>query len=101
MLSAPIDGATATNFTAVAAPGAGKRIVVLGFFLSSAGAQTFKWQSAANDLMPAMTLATGAWFGAGPFYDGVFDCNANEALKFTLTQAQQVSGMVQYTVRPA
>lgn len=95
MLTAPINGATATQFTAIAAV-AGFRIVVLGFWLSAAGAQTFKWQSNNSDLMPASTLATGIVAQMGPFYDGVFDCNVGEALKFTLTAAQQVSGMVLY-----
>lgn len=97
MPTAPINGATATQFTPVAAV-AGKRIRVLSFFMSAAGAQTFKWQSANNDLMPAMSMATGVNIAIGPFFDGVFDCNVGEALNFTLSAAQQVSGMVQYTL---
>jgi|SRR5215475_14324493 len=100
MLTAPINGNTIAQIAIIAAPGAGRRIVVLGFFLSVAGAQTLKFQSASNDLMPAMTLGLGQSIAMGPYYDGIFDCNVNEALNMTLTAAQQTSGMILYTIRP-
>lgn len=101
MLTASISASGASQSLVIAAPAANKRIVVLGFFFVCSAAQTFKWQSASNDLNPAATLATGVPIQFGPFYDGVFDCNAAEALNITTTTAAQLSGMVMYTIRPA
>lgn len=98
MSSAAVSTASSGATSIVSAPGAGKRIRVLGYCLAAAGAVTAKWQSAANDLTGAMSLATGVAQPSGSYPGGCLDCNANEALNINLGGAVQVSGWVNYVV---
>lgn len=89
---------TATTTTLIAAPAGITRVRVLGFFLAAAGAQTWKLQSATNDLFPAATMAAGQPHSYGPNYDGILDCNQAEALKLVTTTTAQLSGWIYYTI---
>lgn len=98
-LAVNITGATAGT-ALLAAPGAGKRIRVLGFFLVCSGTQTWKLQSASNDLFPAVSTTAAQPQTFGPNYDGFgMDCNVNEALNIVTTAGVvQLSGFVDYTI---
>lgn len=98
MANAAVSTAASGATQIVAAPGAGKRIRVLGFGLVAAGAVTAKWQSAANDLTGAMSLVTGTPLTGPATPGGILDCNANEALNISLGGAVQASGWVSYVV---
>jgi hypothetical protein len=96
---APVNINTAVTTEIVAAPGAGKRVRVLGFWLVAAAAQTWKLKTATTDLFPACTMTAGQPHSAGPNYDGLgLDCNLNEALQITTTTTGQLSGWVFYTL---
>lgn len=75
-----------TIATIVAAPGAGRRLVVLGFTLSLDAAGEATWSSASTALTGAMELVAdtplSAWSSAG-----VLLCAENEALRLTATTA--------------
>jgi hypothetical protein len=51
-----------------------------------------------NDLTGAMTMAVGQAQTCGFIYDGILDCNVNEALNLVLSGAQQVSGFINYAL---
>ena len=95
-LSAVVTGPVATT-EIVAAPGAGKKIRVLGWVLTSAGAATVAWKSATTAKTGVMTGAAGSPMSA-PFNPvGWFDCAENEALNLTAGTAA-VAGVVSYAV---
>lgn len=85
----PLSQGAAGTLVAVAAPGAKKRIIVLGFSIALSVAGTAKWQSAANDKTGATNLNGGTpWSAFGRFEEPVIECNENEALNLvTVTGA--------------
>jgi hypothetical protein len=93
--SAPISDIT-TITTIVAAPGAGYRIVVLGYKLQLDTDGEYLWSSASTALTGTMELAAdapdGAFFGAG-----IFACAPNETLRLTATTP--ANGWVRYVVQ--
>jgi hypothetical protein len=94
--SAPISNVT-TITTIVAAPGAGRRIVVLGYKLQLDTDGEYLWSSAADALTGTMELAEHVPDGAFAAC-GVLRCAENEALRLTATAA--ANGFVRYvTVR--
>lgn len=94
--SAAVTGPVATT-EIVAAPGAGMKIRVLGWVLTSAGAATVAWKSAATAKTGVMTGAAGAAMSA-PFNPvGWFDCAENEALNLTAGTAA-VAGVLSYAI---
>jgi hypothetical protein len=96
ILNAPISGVTAQT-AIVAAPGAGKRILVLALGLTLTVAGTAQWHSAAgNALTGAMTLASGTPLQLS-HPDGVLKCNANEALNLTCVTGTG-AGWVRYII---
>lgn len=90
--SASFDSQTST--TLVAAPGAGKSVVVVGLVLSGdAGATTVTIDDGTNDLFTALNTAQLVL----PLSDlGWFEGGANAAL--SLTAAAAVTGHVRYVV---
>lgn len=82
-----------TVTTIVAAPGAGYRIVVLGFQLSLDADGEYTWTSAATPLMGTQELLADT--PAGAFGQaGVLRCAPNEALR--LTSSTAANGFVRY-----
>lgn len=86
-----VDVAASTTGTLVAAPGAGKRIVVVNYVLVSLNDGTVQFKSASTAKSGAMN--TGDWGGVsfpGTVKGPAFRCGTNEAL--TLTTGAQVGG---------
>ncbi len=91
--TAAISGAGAETLAVVAAPGAGKRIEVLGYAFTMASG-TATWKSATTALSGAMTGTVLVHpSGSGP----ALVCAANEALNLT-TSAAAALGHVTYRV---
>lgn len=95
-LDAPIANITATT-AIVPAPGAGRRIVVLGYKLNLDADGEYLWESAGNDLTGTMELVADTPDGAFCSL-GIFTCRANEALNLTATTA--ANGWVRYIIAP-
>ena len=99
MLYAAIDiAATGTLITAIA----GRRIRVLGYSTTTAGAVTVTWLSATTKLTGAISHITGVPHVAGPG-DGLdpqplFICAVGEDLKITLGSGVQTSGWIVYDI---
>lgn len=91
---AVVSESTAADNEVVAAV-AGKKIRVLSYALSAAGAVTVTWKTAATALTGAMSLATGT-----PLVciepQGCFETVAGEALNIAPGGAVQVSGHIAY-----
>lgn len=85
-----------TNTIIVAAPGAGRRIVVLGYKLHLDTDGEYTWLSAATALTGAMELTADTPDGAFCGSLGVLECGVNEALRLNPTQA--ANGWVRYAV---
>lgn len=94
---AVINVATITTHTIVAAV-PGKKIIVLGYMLRGANAQTVQWRSGpTTPLMGVVTLTTSDLALADRDNDnGVMETAVGEALSLVLTAATQVSGNVTY-----
>ena len=88
---------TASTFEVVAAPGAGKSIVVLGVKLMGEGdcKATLKSGSTALTAERIKDVGGSALF----FRDSGMACAPNEALNITLSAAVAVYGHVDYTIR--
>ena len=96
MRSAPIAGVTTTT-AIVAAPGAGRRIVVRGYAVSLDAAGEILWESASDNLTGLMELAADTPLSPGfGESDVVLVCGTNEALNLTSTAA--ANGHVLYEI---
>ena len=75
------DGSTATTTDLVAAPGAGKRIVVMSIFASAAGTQTASLTSKTTGtvIYPPRILGTAITWDVRSDH-GICSCEPNEAL---------------------
>jgi hypothetical protein len=81
-----------TKAAIVAAPGTGRKIVVLSYTISLDAAGEFHFESASTDLMGLMELAADT-----PLVSNTpLVCAANEALNLTATQA--ANGHISYIV---
>ena len=107
MKTAFADPAGAGDNLLVAAPGAGLKIVVYGYFLlnNAATAQNVRFRSAANSKGPLMVFPAAGAVPNTPIFQNptgfpLFECNANEALNLNLSAATAVGVMVQYAVVP-
>lgn len=95
----------AASGTVVAAV-TGKRIRVVSYVLSAAGAVAITWKSGTTALSGAMTLATGIPLCAAPpealfgGLGGQLQTEPGEALNLTLSGAVQVSGHLIYDETP-
>jgi|GEM_PF-4516173 len=78
--------------TIVAAPGAGRAIIVVGYHLSLDGAGEYQWHSGSTALTGAVELAADT-----PDAAQFLACGANEALKLTCTGAPG-NGHVSYYI---
>lgn len=94
---ATISASTATN-TALVSAVPGKQILVTGFHIVSAGAQTVSFTdgSGGTSLSAVMTLSTGAPHSPGFHQYGWFKGTTNTALYMTTSQAVQTSGFLTY-----
>lgn len=100
-LHAVIDHATSGDNTIVAAPGAGKKIRVIGFFLVAGGAVTARFESGASGtaLTGQMSLAANGGVVSAYNPGGCFaDCAANTLLNLELGGAVSVDGALTYQV---
>ena len=87
MRQAAIAGVT-TVTAVVAAPGAGRRIVVRGYAVSLDTAGEILWQSASTNISGLMELAADTPLSPGfGEHDVVLMCAPNEALNLTATTA--------------
>lgn len=87
-----------TVTTIVAAPGAGLRIVVLGYQLTLDADGEYAWTSAATALMGTQELTGDTPVGAFCTV-GVLRCAENEALR--LTSSTAANGFVRYVIAQA
>lgn len=97
-----VQHAAITNITTktaiVAAPGAGKRVVVVGYMLTLDGAGEYIWESATTALSGNVEVSADTPVGMSSVY-GVLECGTNEALNLTATAA--ANGHVSYIVTDA
>src|SRR5574337_381250 len=92
--SAAIAQTAAATTVVVAAPGAGRQIVVNGYVLVAAGDCTVKFVSGATDLTGAMALTVNG----GIANKGVrLVCGVNEALSL-VTVTGYVTGHLEYSI---
>lgn len=99
MPSVNIDTAVSGDNTIVAAPGAGKKLRVHSFFLTSDDSVKTIWKTGST--AKATCYATKAQYGgvAAPHSrDGWFEGADNEALVLNLGAAVSVGGVVNYSV---
>jgi hypothetical protein len=95
---ASIDVATAATSTLVAAA-TGKRVKVIGFWLIAGGTTTVTFKDDTTALHGGIPLTAQAGLVVmGNRDTAAFVTTAGNALKFTNGSAQQVSGVVIYTV---
>ena len=93
--------ATASGYTQiVAAPGAGYRIVLLGFMVSTSAAVNVKFASASTDLTALFYLAANSTGVVTDLSKFVLICAANEALRINLSGTANVGVTVAYRVVP-
>ena len=97
-----IQQASVSNITTVtpivAAPGAGYRIVVLGYLLTLDAAGEYSWSSASTALMGTQEVTADTPVGAFAS-TGVLHCAENETLRLTATTA--ANGFVRYVIARA
>lgn len=93
--------ATASGFTTlVAAPGAGFRILLVGFLISTSAAVNVYFASASTALSAPLYLAANST-GAVPDLQRVYlTCADNEALRINLSGTANVGVTVAYRVVP-
>lgn len=84
-----------TTGTVVAAPGAGYRIVVIGWLLSLDSIGEIQWLSAATPITGAIEVAADTPIGMSASF-GALACAENEALSLEATQA--CNGHARYVV---
>lgn len=97
-LHAAIDVAAGATDEIVAAPGAGKKIVMLGYVMGNqTGAGAMEWKSASTTLTASMS--TNRYITQNTPYCtmGIMVCAANEALNLTST-ASVLRGACTYVV---
>jgi len=76
----------------------GQTIRVMGFFIGSTGAMTWKFKSStATDLMPSFPAAAGGAFGMPITGEPYFVTNAGESLVLNQSTSVQISGKIYYT----
>jgi hypothetical protein len=92
---------TAADHAQVAAPGAGKRIVVMGIHASvRTGANTIAFKSATTVIYPPRLLGTALAWEAETSH-GLCACETNEALNLTLSAAVATDWMISYIIEDA
>jgi hypothetical protein len=99
--SAAVSCAASGDNTIIAAPGAGKQLVIdhLNFIVTSAVAVTFKSGSTSlSGAYPFDTKQAIALDNAMQAEKGVITCGVNEAFIINLGGAVQVSGFVRYRI---
>jgi len=86
----------------VAAQGAGKKIVVIGFFFTSTAAQSLQFfdgaSSETNPLTGAMIVNANGWIKGNYNPDGHFTTSANKALVLESGASVIVGGWINYYV---
>jgi hypothetical protein len=82
----------------IAAPGAGRFIIVDGWQLMCAAEVVLTWKSGSTALTGPMAFGDNTGFGCLPGKVPYFMCAANEALNLNLSGTSQVGGVVQYSV---
>jgi hypothetical protein len=89
---------TINTFALVAAPGAGKRIVVMSaHFTVRTSANTISLKSATTVILPPRLLGTALPFDAETTH-GLCACEVNEALNLTTTAAVATDGIISYII---
>ena len=94
-LSAPISASSAGSHVVVPQPGLFRRIVVLGYTLTSTAAQTFQWRGGAENLSGAMTLSANTGFSSA----SVMIAPADKDLLLDLGGATTIAGHVHYLIQ--
>ncbi len=99
-LSVPIVASASGVTNLIAAPGAGKTIIVTGFGLMSNGTVNVKFQShvTPTDLTGLFYLVANTGISVAPNPAGIFSCLVGEALDINLTGAVAVGGFLTYIV---
>ena len=86
----------------IGAQGAGKKIVVIGFFFTASAAQTLQFfngaSSETNPLTGAMTVNANGWIKGNYNPDGHFTTSANKALVLESGDTVTVGGWINYYV---
>jgi len=97
---ASFDQGAAGSTTLVAAPGAGKKIVLKSIALTMSAGGTAQLRSAGNNISGAFPIAANGGLVLPPSENEAWtECNANEALNlFTVTGLAK--GLVSYVVDP-
>lgn len=106
VLSAPITkewaGGNTDDHSLVAAQGAGKKIVVIGFFFTADAANTLQFfdgaTSETNPLTGLMTVNPNAWIKGNYNPDGHFATSANKALVIKNGGNVTIGGWINYYV---
>ncbi len=102
LLKAFANPAAIADNAIVAAPGAGKKIVVhCMVIVATGGANTATVKSAAAAIGPGWGFAANGGLVLPQNDDGWFECVNNEALNLALTAATAVGVHVGYSVQPA
>jgi hypothetical protein len=92
---------TAADFSQVAAPGAGKRIVVMGIHATvRTSANTLSLKSATTVIYPPRLLGTALGWDVETTH-GLCVCETNEALQVTLSAAVACDWMISYIIEDA
>ena len=87
------------NSATIAAPGSGKKLVILSYFLVAAGAITVTLKGGATALTGAMPIAAnGSGIADRDPAIGLFDLAENTAFVINLGSAVAVTGYVSYVV---
>jgi hypothetical protein len=99
VLHVPVVNVSASS-DLVAAPGAGRQIVVLGYMLTSDGNGEVTWRSGTTAMSGAMEIIADTPLSDRDPDLGVLRCAANQALNL-LPVTAVVNGYVRYAVLPA
>lgn len=87
LVSTPTAVTASGHTSLVAAPGAGKRIVVTGFFLSCKTAVDVYFTSATTRISPTLYAGANSTFVIQRLTHQPFECAANEALQINASAA--------------
>jgi len=100
LLDAPIPTVGSGDSTIVAAPGASKKLVVVGLILScGAAASVVALRSAATAKVPGLSFAAnGGLADRGDRDSPMFACAENEALVLNSSTAGPIGGVVTYFI---
>lgn len=98
-VATPYDGSTATSTDLVAAPGEGKRIVVMSIYASAAGTQVASLitKTTTTVIYPPRILGTAITWDVQSDH-GICSCEPNEALTLVTTAAVRLTLLITYVI---